>query len=640
MGRTAIAVCGLLSLYHIHLATALPSTLYPRTSSARYDYVVVGGGNAGLAVASRLTEDPSVTVVVLEAGPNAEDLPDVFIPGFAGAGKSFASLNWAYKTVPQENFGGRAVGVAAGKALGGGTVINSMIHPRAEKEQYDGWGVLNDDPQWTWEALLPYFKKSESFVSPDEYQVQNDVRDLEEVHGTSSEGRVKVGFPNYFYPQSHLWASAIDFEPSPDLADGKPQGTVGVSPNALDAHNNTRCSAACGYYTPFKDRPNLTVLTEVLATKIVWDPPAANTTLRAVAVQFQAKDGHMWQVFVRKEVVLSAGAIGSPKILELSGVGNATILERAGVKTVLDLPTVGENFIDHVHSWANAFTTAELTRDSLKLDPDLDEEQQQLWYLNRTGMYSAAPRTLSLALPSQLFKDDVELNDLLEKTRKDAKYYAELFSNGNENLARGIEWQYEFALKGLEEDNSAPVEINFEPGYAGPTKNFSDRPARKFSAINAVLVNPWSRGRTHISSSDAKDMPTIDPAYYAHPLDLITHVKSIQLGREMLRMPPLDTIYDGEFEPGDDVKTEDALTEWAVDTSGSDNHIMGSLAMMPEEYGGVVDSRLRVYGVENVRVVDASIIPFPISAHLSATVYMIAERGSDFIKEDARMGRA
>ena len=112
--------------------------------------------------------------------------------------------------------------------------------PRAEKEQYDGWGVLNDDPQWTWEALLPYFKKSESFVSPDEYQVQNDVRDLEEVHGTSSEGRVKVGFPNYFYPQSQLWASAIDFEPSPDLADGKPQGTVGVSPNALDAHNNTR----------------------------------------------------------------------------------------------------------------------------------------------------------------------------------------------------------------------------------------------------------------------------------------------------------------------------------------------------------------------------------------------------------------
>ena len=98
-------------------------------------------------------------------------------------------------------------------------------------------------------------------------------------------------------------------------------------------------------------------------------------------------------------------------------------------------------------------------------------------------------------------------------------------------------------------------------------------------------------------------MPTIDPAYYAHPLDLITHVKSIQLGREMLRMPPLDTIYDGEFEPGDDVNTEEALTEWAVDTSGSDNHIMGSLAMMPEEYGGVVDSRLRVYGVENVRVV-------------------------------------
>lgn len=234
-------------------------------------------------------------------------------------------------------------------------------------------------------------------------------------------------------------------------------------------------------------------------------------------------------------------------------------------------------------------------------------------------MYSAAPRSLGLALTSQLFEDDGELSDVLRDARRDIQYYAQLFSNGNKNLARGIEWQFDFTLKGWEEDTSAPIELNFgwysivssllithpslEPGYAGPTKNFADRPARKYSAVNAVLLNPLSRGRTHISSPDPKDTPTIDPAYYTHPLDVITHVKAIQRARDMLVSPPLDTIYDGEFEPGEDVQGEEALREWAIDTSGSDNHVMGSLAMMPVEYGGVVDSRLKVYGIENVRVV-------------------------------------
>jgi len=142
-----------------------------------------------------------------------------------------------------------------------------------------------------------------------------------------------------------------------------------------------------------------------------------------------------------------------------------------------------------------------------------------------------------------------------------------------------------------------------EPGYSGPTP-LADRPKdKKYTSINAVLFAPLSRGRTHIKSSDPSEVATIDPAYYAHPLDLVTHVKSIQLGREMLRTPPLDKIYEGENEPGEDVKTEEDLTRWAREVGSSDNHVVGSLAMMPKELGGVVDTRLRLYGARNVRVV-------------------------------------
>ncbi|KDR67197.1 hypothetical protein GALMADRAFT_80050, partial [Galerina marginata CBS 339.88] len=160
-----------------------------------------------------------------------------------------------------------------------------------------------------------------------------------------------------------------------------------------------------------------------------------------------------------------------------------------------------------------------------------------------------------------------------------------------------------------------------EPGYSGPTLP-EDRPPRKYSSINAVLFGPLSRGRTHIMSSDPSDPADIDPAYYAHPLDLATHVKGVQLARTMLRTAPLDSIYDGDYEPGPGRQTVEELTSWVKETAASDNHVVGSLAMMPAELGGVVDTRLKVYGLENVRVVDASIIPFPISAHI-VSIYLL-----------------
>ncbi|KAJ6483644.1 alcohol oxidase [Mycena vulgaris] len=600
-------------------------------SAPAYDYVVVGGGTAGLTVASRLTEDKNVNVAVLEAGFNAEGLPEVFIPGLIGTGISFTTLNWAYATVPQANLNGRNLTVNAGKALGGSTIINSMIFPRAEKEQYDAWGQLNNDSTWTWSSLLPFFKRSELFTPPNAFQTASGVRYLPSVHGFS--GRVKVGFPNFFFAQSALWrkaAEGLGFPASPDLSNGDPHA-VGIAPNSIDAVNNTRCSAACAYYTPFASRPNLVVITNATVSRILWAKSAggANSKLTATGVEYIVNN-QTQTISFSKEVILSAGTIGSPKVLELSGVGNSTILKAAGVTPVLNLPTVGENFADHVHSWANAFTNITLTKDALLLNPTFAAEQQALWFKNRTGLYSAVPRSLGIAAPSDIFTPG-QLNTLIAQAQANLTHFAEQFSNGNPALAKGIAAQHKIALALYQKDKELPLEMNAEPGYSGPTA-FSARPARNYTAINSVLYAPLSRGRTHIVSSNPLTPPAVDPAYWAHPIDVAAQVGGIKLARKMLVAPPLNSIYAGEFEPGADKDTDAKIEEWLRGVVASDNHEVGSLSMMPQSLGGVVDTSLKVYGTANVRVADASIIPFPVSAHLSSTVYMIGERAADIIR--------
>lgn len=569
-------------------------------------------------------------MAVIEAGFNAEDLPEVFIPGMIGNGISFTTLDWSYPTIPQKNLNGRTVKVNAGKALGGSTVINSMVFPRAEKEQYDVWAKLNNDTQWGWDGLLPFFKGSEKFHPPNEFQTKvGGVRFDQSVHGFG--GRVKVGFPNFFFNQSTLWKEAsmkLGFPASPDLANGDPHA-VGVAPNSIDATNNTRCSAACAYYTPYAGRPNLHVFLNSTVTRILW----SNTSLvkgLAAGIEY-INNNQTHQITVEKEVILAAGTIGSPKVLELSGVGNATILKSAGVEPYISLPTVGENFADHVHSWANAFTNLTLTKDQLLLNSTFQAEQEALWFKNRTGLYSAVPRSLGIAAPSDIFNAST-IKSLVAQARLTQNATAVEFSNGNPDLAEGIAMQLSMALDLYQEDKELLLEMNLEPGYSGPTP-FASRPRRTFTTVNNVLYAPLSRGRTHITSNDPSAFPAVDPAYWSHPLDMAAHVAGIKLARKMLTTPPMDSIYQGEFEPGADKQTDEAIAEWLRGVVGSDNHETGSLSMLPKELGGVVDTSLRVYGLSNVRVADASIIPFPVSAHLSSTVYAIGEKAANLIQQ-------
>ncbi|KAF8591679.1 GMC oxidoreductase [Ramaria rubella] len=602
------------------------------TAVQAYDYIIIGGGTGGLTVANRLSEDPSVSVAVIEAGPNAEDLPEVFIPGLAGTGEAATTLDWSYLTVPQIHLNERTLTVNAGKALGGSTIINSMIFSRAEKEQYDVWCRLNNDSRWGWNGLLPFFKKSEIFTPPNTFQIQTGgVRFDPLVHGF--EGKVQVGFPNFFFIQSTLWRNAsikLGFPVSPDLANGQPHA-VGVSPNSLNAANNTRCSAACAYFTPIASRPNLAVFLNATVSRIIWEnrTNSIGGNLTASAVEY-IQGGKTLTIPVKCEVVIAAGTIGSPKVLELSGVGNPSVLSAAGVKPVLDLPSVGENLADHVHSWANAFTTLTLTKDQLKLNATFAAEQQALWFQNRTGLLSAAPRSLGIAAPSDIF-NATHLRSLLSSARSNLTQTAFQYSNGQPKLAKGIKAQLEMALDLYERGKELPLEMNLEPGYSGPTP-FGVRPNRTYTTINSVLYAPLSRGRSHIASSDPFTPPNVDPNYWGHPFDIAAQVGGIKLARKMLRTPPMDSIFDGEFEPGVQFQTDEEIQGWLRGVVASDNHEVGTVSMMPEELGGVVDTSLKVYGTANVRVSDASIIPFPVSSHMSSTVYAIGEKAADFIK--------
>ncbi|THU77681.1 hypothetical protein K435DRAFT_558380, partial [Dendrothele bispora CBS 962.96] len=483
---------------------------------------------SGLTVANRLSEDRDKQVLVIEAGPNAENLQEVFVPGLIGAGQALTTLNWAYTTVPQTHLNGRVLTINAGKTLGGSTVINSMIFPRAEKAQYDAWGILNNDSSWSWNALLPYFKKSEIFTPPNKFQQANGARFERDVHGFNEEqGRVKVGFPNFFFQQWSLWrqtAMRLGFPASPDLGNGSPHA-VGVAPASIDPANNTRCSAACAYYTDFADRPNFTVLTNATVIRIIWTEQGRESEITASAVEYIDANNETQVVNVSHggEVIVSAGTIGTPKILELSGVGNSSILQAAGVKPILNIPSVGENFADHVNSWVNAFTNRYfITNDLLLLHPTFAEQQLNLWFENRTGFYSSVSRSLDIAAPSDIFNKS-EFNHILEESEEKLDYFATLLSNGNPLLARGIQAQHRLALDLYRSNKNLPLEMSLRPSFFGNT-SFEDRPARTYNTIVSALYAPLSRGRTHISSSDPFVPPMVDPAYWTHPLDVAFHV--------------------------------------------------------------------------------------------------------------------
>ncbi|KAJ5115996.1 hypothetical protein N7456_000344 [Penicillium angulare] len=561
---------------------------------ARYDFVIVGGGTSGLVVANRLSEKPDITVAVIEAGDSVFNNPNVTT--VTGYGLAFDSdIDWAYKTEDQTYADGKKQTMRAGKAIGGTSTINGMSYTRAQDVQIDVWEAVGNKG-WNWNTLFPYYKKSEHFQVPTPDQVDHGADYYSSYHGTS--GPLKVGWP-YFMTNSSLVPAIdqtlrqLDVPYNRDVNGGQMVGFT-VHPDTIDREANIREDAARAYYWPYQARPNLKIITNTYANKIIWDDSKHGDAV-ATGVEVTSVNGTE-TIYASKEVILSAGSLKSPVILELSGIGNPDILEKYDIPVKVNNTAVGENLQDETNNGLSY--------------------QGREFYIG-TATFSALPSA------QQIYGD--KLSDVASSINSSLADYAKAvanFSNGavkEENVLSALQTQWDLIFK-----SDVPfAEIVFVP-----------IPKTFLSEFWTLL--PFSRGNIHIKSADPTRQASINPNYFMFGQDLTSQADVAQFIRKIFHTAPLSDVVMDENDPGLDLvpenATESVWKDWVKTSYRSNFHPVGTASMMPRDKGGVVNAQLKVYGTKNVRVIDASVVPFQLCGHLTSTLYAVAERASDLIK--------
>ncbi|OLN96651.1 Glucose oxidase 1 [Colletotrichum chlorophyti] len=585
-----------------------------------YDYIIVGGGTAGLTVAARLTEDPRLTVLVLEAGADRSEDLNVLAPGLFPAMYGNPDYDWDYKTVPQTSANNKVVAHIRGKQLGGSSAMNFMFWTHPSQQDINNWGELGNKG-WSWAALAPYFKKSESFVSPSKQQTSDLKVDYVDssVHGTS--GPIVNGFPKIYSPLLQAWPRTIEklgLGVNGDPRDGR---ALGGYVNLLNIDNATRSYAANAYLGPARQRPNLKVESGAFVSKILLKKTANG--VEATGVKWTSS-GATYESTAKKEVVLAAGSVASPQLLEVSGVGDKTLLSKHNVQVLVDNPNVGENLQDHVYVPLGFATIPGVPTNEDYANATYFQEQLNLYLQSKTGRLSSAGASSALFSLKQI----ASALDLATPAPK-----------GN---LPSLADQYRLILRDLKSEAVAQeltIEGGISPQFSSDTtKLFSAGSAGNFLSILGVLEHPFSRGSIHIQSADASIHPEINPRYLSNPLD-VQLLKIIALHLQTVaRTKPLSGLLQGEgtvFQPGYHELTAQNVEDWVRSSMQSEYHPCGTCAMLPRAKGGVVDEKFRVYGVQKLRVVDASIFPLIPRANIQSLVYAVAERAADFIKQDA-----
>ena len=531
------------------------------THAGNYDYVIIGAGSAGCVLANRLSADPRCRVLLLEAGGRDWN-PWIHVPVGYFRTMHNPATDWCYKTEPDPGLNGRSIDWPRGKVLGGSSSINGLLYIRGQPRDYDHWRQLGN-AGWSFEDVLPYFRRAE-----------DQERGGDDYHGAG--GPLAVSDMRIRRNVCDAFIAACESLGIPRNDDFNGPVQEGAGYFQLTARNGFRCSTAAGYLRPVKQRQNLNVVTRALTSKIVFEKR------RATAVRYYVGN-ELFEARARREVLLSAGAIGSPQILELSGIGPGDLLQKLGISVVRDLPGVGENLQDH---------------------------------LQIRAVYKCTEPTLN-----------DEVNSFFRKMLIGLEYIA--FRTGPMSMAASLVCAFAKTRNELE---TPDIQFHFQPLSA-------DKPGEglhRYSAFTSSVcqLRPESRGRIVLKNPDPFAYPSIHPNYLSTATDQETVVAGMKLSRSLSRTPALAPFVEQELLPGLDIESDEALLDHAREVAQTIYHPVGTCKMGSDAMA-VVDERLRVRGIDGLRVVDASVMPAITSGNTNAPAIMIAEKASDMIIEDA-----
>ena len=534
-----------------------------------FDYIIVGGGSAGCVLAARLSEDPSITVALIEAGGNNDRVLNRIPTGAALHIVKRNPYNWAFSTVPQAGLGGRRGYQPRGRGLGGSSALNAMIYLRGQREDYDGWAA-DGAHGWAWKDVLPYFIKAE-----------NNERGGNSFHGAA--GPLNVADLRTPHPAAAMFVEAARQAGLSRNDDFAAETQEGAGWYQVTQKQGERWSVARAYLAPARSRPNLHVETDALATQVVFEAQ------RAVSVRFNQR-GTVREFRARREVLVACGALQSPQLLMVSGIGPASHLREAGIELVADLP-VGDNLHDHPDITINRrVADTDLLGFSLIGGFKLLRAIRR-WKRERRGV-----------LTSNFAEAGAFIRTLPEIERPDVQLHFVIGMVDNHN--RTYHWGHGMSC-------------------------------------HATALRPLSRGTVRLASRDMRDAPLIDPAFLSDPADLETLVRGFKWVRNIFAQPAFSRYLGGDLSRElyfSRMQSDDEIGQAIRERADTIYHPVGTCRMGSDQRA-VVDPELRVRGVDELRVIDASVMPTLISGNTNAPVVMIAEKAADLIKQSIKQTR-